>query len=123
MKRTPAFRSVILVSVSLLVLIPGIASAQWLPDGNPVCTAAGNQRVLKMIPDGSGGTIIVWEDHRNGTNYNIYAQRMDNSGNELWTADGVRSLCGGTSPPAPVRLRACPVREGKVLPWHPHSGQ
>jgi hypothetical protein len=46
--------------------------------------------VLQYCPsiatDGSGNTIVVWQDYRNGDG-DIYAQRLDASGNRLWAAD------------------------------------
>ena len=36
--------------------------------------------------DGGGNAVIVWEDYRNG-DADVYAQKLDGSGNKLWTAD------------------------------------
>jgi hypothetical protein len=41
-----------------------------------------------IAPDGSGNAIITWYDDRSGK-WDIYAQRVDSSGNRLWTTDGV----------------------------------
>ncbi|MFC1780447.1 carboxypeptidase regulatory-like domain-containing protein [Patescibacteria group bacterium] len=41
-----------------------------------------------MVSDGSGGVIITWADNRSGNN-DIYAQRIDSDGNELWDEGGV----------------------------------
>ena len=47
----------------------------------------------KMVPDGNGGVIIVWIDHRNGTANNeeadVFAQRIDSLGNPLWASGGI----------------------------------
>jgi hypothetical protein len=40
----------------------------------------------------SGGAIVTWADRRNGGVDDIYAQRVDASGNVQWTADGV-AIC------------------------------
>ena len=37
---------------------------------------------------GRGGAIITWQDYRN-SNWDIYAQRVNSSGAEQWTAGGV----------------------------------
>ncbi len=55
----------------------------------PVCTAATPQRLVQFTSDGAGGIIATWEDHRNGSRPDIYAQRIDASGNPVWTTDGV----------------------------------
>jgi len=41
------------------------------------------------VSDGSGDTIITWEDYRGGTHYDIYAQRVNPSGVPQWTANGI----------------------------------
>ena len=43
----------------------------------PVCTSAYDQTSPKIISDGRGGAIIVWEDLRNGIDDDIYAQRIN----------------------------------------------
>ncbi len=57
-------------------------------DGQAVCKFAEDQTNPEVIPDGSGGAIIIWQDNRMG-NFNIYAQRVDQNGNSLWAHDGV----------------------------------
>ena len=71
-----------------LVALPHIASAQWIPQGVPLCTASGEQRNPLMTSDDAGGAIVGWRDQRNG-NEDVYAQRISNTGAVLWTADGV----------------------------------
>jgi len=72
----------------VLVSFVSISWAAWLPDGLPVCTAAGYQGSLVSAPDGLGGMLCVWQDHRSAQ-LRIYAQRIDASGNLLWTTNGV----------------------------------
>ena len=62
---------------------------QWASNGVAVSTADYGQQEPKMVTDGSGGAIIVWEDSRTYSYADIYAQRLDNGGNVKWTADGV----------------------------------
>ena len=54
-----------------------------------ICTANSNKGGPDIISDGLGGAIISWRDHRNDNWYEIYAQRIDASGNNLWNADGM----------------------------------
>jgi hypothetical protein len=65
---------------------------QWTADGVAICTESSQQGAPKLTSDGSGGAIITWYDRRNGSNYDIYAQRVDASGETKWTADGV-AIC------------------------------
>jgi len=71
-------------------------TVQWATNGVAICTATGNQGEPKLIPDGAGGTIIAWEDVRNG-NYDIYAQRVDADGNinVFWPTNGI-DICTAT---------------------------
>jgi hypothetical protein len=62
---------------------------KWGLDGVPVVTATNHQQSPRVIDDGYGGGIITWHDLRNGTDYNIYAQRIDVAGAVQWDADGV----------------------------------
>ncbi|MFN3821468.1 MAG: T9SS type A sorting domain-containing protein, partial [bacterium] len=44
----------------------------------------------QACPDGESGTIVVWEDHRAGEVYAIYAQRINRQGDRLWGDGGVK---------------------------------
>ncbi len=57
---------------------------QWTFNGVPLATGTGTtQRGARLVPDGAGGVIVVWEGNPS-TNFNIYAQRLDYAGNTLW---------------------------------------
>jgi hypothetical protein len=60
---------------------------QWTADGVVVCGATAGQVEHHIAPDGAGGAILVWQDWRVFSD--IYAQRIDASGNPLWAADGI----------------------------------
>jgi hypothetical protein len=62
-------------------------TTEWTNNGVAVCTDAGDQTAPVLVEDGVGGTIITWQDWRNG-NRDIYAQRIDSSGAVLWTTNG-----------------------------------
>jgi hypothetical protein len=93
-------RGVLLCVLSLLlagaVVLPhsgGVGAWSVDPTQNTtICNAPGYQEVQQLIPDGSGGAIITWADYRSGTNYDIYAQRVDSAGTKRWTANGV-AIC------------------------------
>lgn len=61
---------------------------QWAANGIPIITATGVQNSPMMVSDDNGGAIMVWGDWRNGTNYDLYAQRINSAGASQWTADG-----------------------------------
>jgi hypothetical protein len=91
-------------AIGLLVLVfgasPGLA---WQPDGVPVCTAAGAQTRPVVIPDGTGGAFVVWQDERSGTPQ-VYAQRLDADGNTLWASQGVLVSSGFYPQKKPVAV-------------------
>jgi hypothetical protein len=57
-----------------------------------LCTAIDAQYNPQIASDGSGGAIVVWYDRRNGSDYDIYVQRVNSTGVVQWTTDGV-ALC------------------------------
>lgn len=61
----------------------------WNSNGISICSAPNAQGNPKIDIDGLGGAIITWQDKRNNVDYDIYAQRINNSGTVLWTANGV----------------------------------
>lgn len=61
----------------------------WTADGIIICSATGNQLNPKIVSDNMGGAIIVWHDRRNGTDNDIYAQRINANGQAQWAANGI----------------------------------
>jgi hypothetical protein len=87
-----SFAVVILI---FLLFADGQILAQWSISplvNNPICTAANDQMSSTIITDGAGGAIITWQDYRSGTNWDIYAQRINSAGTVQWGADGV-AIC------------------------------
>ncbi len=67
---------------------------QWATDGVAICAEVNGQYSLRLTTDGSGGAVLAWADHRNGS-YDIYAQRVSSSGTVQWIANGVE-ICAST---------------------------
>ncbi|MEO5619237.1 MAG: FlgD immunoglobulin-like domain containing protein [Candidatus Eisenbacteria bacterium] len=61
----------------------------WTPAGVLVCNAADNQIGGAMVSDGAGGVLMVWNDFRNGANYDLYARRLNSAGIPQGAANGV----------------------------------
>jgi hypothetical protein len=61
---------------------------QWTTNGVAVCTDPANQTAVASVEAGNGSAIMTWQDWRSG-NRDIYAQKVDSSGNILWTSNGV----------------------------------
>ena len=88
---------------------------QWAADGVAICTASDWQRDPAIVSDGSGGAIIAWEDRRSGTDWDIYAQRVDSSGTTQWIADGV-AICTASEYQADPAI-VSDVSGGAVITW------
>jgi hypothetical protein len=69
--------------------INAAGAVQWGADGIAVCNSGNVQRYPRIIPDGSGGAVIAWEDKRNTIDFDIFAQRIDGSGALQWAPGGV----------------------------------
>ncbi len=52
----------------------------WQINGIAITTATGEQSMPVIASDGDAGAIFVWQDKRNGNDYDIYAQRVDKNG-------------------------------------------
>jgi hypothetical protein len=71
----------------------------WTTNGVPVCTLASGQSNPSLVPDGTGGVVVVWDDQRNVavTNGDIYAQHVTSAGavDPGWAVDGL-AVCTST---------------------------
>ena len=81
--------------ILVVALIVGTISveAQWVQNGTPICVQPYSQSYPEICSDGAGGVIMTWNDYRTLEGMflkgDVYAQRIDASGNILWTTDGV----------------------------------
>lgn len=85
--------SVCLAALAVILVVPEVY-ADWTYNGVPVSSAPSYQWEQVIAADGRGGAIIAWEDRRSG-DWDIYVQRVDGSGEVVWTPDGV-PLCTAT---------------------------
>ncbi len=60
----------------------------WSSDA-AACSAVHKQEKPRIVSDGAGGAIIVWQDYRSNSKYDVYAQRINSDGTPQWTANGV----------------------------------
>jgi hypothetical protein len=92
-----------------------VGTPQWTATGVPLCTQAGTQDAPAIVADQSGGAIVTWEDHRSGTNYDVYAQRVNASGAIQWTGDGV-ALCTALGDQAAPQITT-DATNGAIVVW------
>jgi hypothetical protein len=108
------------VAILAWLILAGPARVQadgvWTPEGVPASNTLAAQTNAKMISDGAGGVILVWEDHSQGSaNSDIYAQRFSADGQPLWGVTGT-AVC--TAPD----IQSNPVltsdgAQGCVIAW------
>jgi hypothetical protein len=96
-------------------LVDRRGDAQWTGDGLPVCVLSGSQTFPVLTTDGGGGAIIAWDDARSGGNFEIYAQLIDSSGDEMWTTGGT-PICTGVGWCYDVDI-ASDGTGGAILAW------
>lgn len=90
-------------------------------NGIPICTVHPNNQIdYQIISDGLEGAIITWSDDRADIQSDIFAQRIDASGDTLWTRDGV-AVCeiAGTQL-HPQIIRSGPG--GAMITWEDSRG-
>ena len=94
--------------------VDSIGAVQWTANGIVVCTKAGTQSAPKIVSDGSGGGIVVWEDSLTA-NPDIYAQRISSVGATMWASGGV-GVCTNVSAQNNPRITTDSVG-GAIIVW------
>lgn len=116
MKISLKFVKIIKIFLIVSFLVPFVAFSQ--SPGNPVSIAGNHQTNPAMTTDGSGGTIITWQDNRNGK-YEIYAQRMNGDGNAMWSVNGL-AICTQDSNFKPMIVSD--GSGGAIIAWQSYRG-
>ncbi|NKE71961.1 IPT/TIG domain-containing protein [Candidatus Manganitrophus noduliformans] len=75
-------------------------AVQWAAGGVAVSNAAANKIFFRLIPDGAGGAVLVWQDDRGG-DWDLYAQRINRNGSVRWSAAGVAVSIAANTQGAP----------------------
>jgi len=78
---------------------------QWTANGISISTGVAGQYVSDVIPDGSNGAIVAWDDYRNQSSSGVssaYAQKVNGAGLVQWTLNGVLVCNNGDNYPVLV---------------------
>ena len=89
--------------------------ADWEVDGVAICTANYEQWYPQVVSDSVGGAIITWRDFRSASDYDIYAQRINTTGDVQWTTDGIE-ICTANDPQDYPQLISDGVG-GAIITW------
>lgn len=102
---------VILCLTSVLM----IANSEWQVTENLlVCAAKNAQHFPVLISDGKNGVIVAWRDAQKG-NYDVFAQRISETGEILWDVNGVAVCDHNSSQSAPVIVSDS--KGGAIVVW------
>ncbi len=76
---------------------PIVNLGDWDVDGKRVCLTRSLQRSPVGVGDGTGGAYVVWQDHRNGLQTDLYLMHLGSNGDPVpgWPASG-RRVCIAT---------------------------
>ncbi len=84
-------------------------------NGIGVSTGVGAKTDLAIASDGAGGVVIAWQDFRNGSDWDIYAQRLHPTGAEQWTSGGVPVMTAAMSQ---INPQLVPIgAQGTMVIW------
>ena len=94
MKRTISFLGAILLVIVFSFVFASEAlaefgSVRWGDNGVHINRPGDVNTLGEMVSDGAGGVIMVWHSYTEEMDYDIYAQRFDSQGNELWGENGI----------------------------------
>ncbi len=86
-------------------------------NGTLICNADSAQTEQQICSDGEGGAIIVWKDERSkyDTNDNIFAQKINSSGDIMWTPNGTEICIENGEQSKPVICSD--GKGGAVIAW------
>ncbi|MBI5360242.1 MAG: PKD domain-containing protein [Planctomycetes bacterium] len=94
-------------------------SMLWQAGGIAVSDLSSSNEMYPCIARlASGGFVVAWEDRRNG-NYDIYAQKLDISGNRKWDVNGI-SVCSDAGTQNRPVICASPDDSSYII-WQDYS--
>jgi predicted lipoprotein with Yx(FWY)xxD motif len=86
----------------------------WPVGGIPVSTVSNYRLNPKIQKDGKGGVFVTWQEWN--ADYDIFAQRIDKSGNRLWGGGGIL-LCNATGTQMNPKIDPDSITHGIVVAW------
>ncbi len=98
--------------------INSTGGVEWTVNGTLICNAIATQYNVQICSDGVGGAIIAWQDSRDSatTGSDIYAQRIDSTGDVEWMVNGT-VICNATKYQQYPQLCSDGVG-GAIITWY-----
>ena len=101
--------------------INSAGASLWTANGVNVANVANEQISPRVVSDGAGGVIVVWQDVRTpANNYDIYAQRLNNLGTPQWSVNGIPVCVTTGSQDNPFIIND--GGGGAILAWYDYRG-
>jgi hypothetical protein len=67
-------------------------TAKWAEDGVSLCNAYNGQYYAEVVTDGAGGAIVAWDDYRNDSYRQVFAQRVTAEGHWGYPAPDIYAV-------------------------------
>jgi flagellar hook capping protein FlgD len=90
-------------------------NARWAANGVGVAAVTQDQVDPTIASDGQFGLLVTWQDNRNGTDSDIFAQRIKPDGTPRWPANGIQICDQDSSQVHP--LVATDGIAGAIVAW------
>lgn len=65
---------------------------EWATNGIALGATPGEQYYPQAVNDENSGAVVVWQDNRTGSDYNIVGQHISSTGQLLWSSPGM-AIC------------------------------
>jgi len=88
----------------------------WTTGGKPICVRINTQSNPKIETDNAGGAYVIWQDKRGAIDYDIYCQRINNSGIVLWPINGAL-VCNAIGSQSAVDATTDGINGGVIITW------
>ena len=95
--------------------INNLGVPQWASNGVAICTAPNQQQNPTLDIDGLGGAIITWQDKRNNSDYDIYAQQITSNATLGWAVNGI-VVCNAVNTQSNPRIEP-DGSNGAIIGW------
>ena len=113
-----------IITIAAILAVPALLLATaWSGDpalNTAICAAAGEQDCPAAVPDGSGGAIVAWQDHRSSSGWDIYVQRVDSGGAARWALNGVAIATAASDQTLPAAVSD--GHGGAIVAWQDRRG-
>ncbi|MBS7787990.1 T9SS type A sorting domain-containing protein [Flavobacterium sp. CYK-55] len=88
---------------------------QWAENGIPVCSSIGDVYAVQSVVDSQNNLLVLWEDERNGTEGDVYLQKINPQGNIQWPVDGIGVATGSSGQLIPRIVHS--MQNGFLVAW------